>query len=493
MNTVKHKMKNIMKKMISVVITLAMLVQYLPVNWLQDVFAESGSKAISSSFLQTGTDLRPAGTNNYLMSMGNPMTIDVRLRPNWNQNEGAAVSPKLKIELPWFYYKDGIVVSTTKPQEVKDEDPSVEFIGGIEAKLSSAPVIWYATRPTNNPEYGWGSDYNADTGKGEFRRSSLEITSTKDIDASAVTFAVTFQFFTKDGAKIPENTSAPVALGASYTQFKDPNGKLSDGYSNNVGGPVKNGEDSSDVRLINIVNSNLEWETSVKPVSMPVLWDKYNYEIYEVDIKNISKDADSAIDYFSFMLTVPSSNINGNRNGVLEQDLMAWKYNKSTGGYDKNEDTGTDAREGEYGGKYQEGGALIWDVTNESDLSNFDIDKYASQHDSQYRYKYSQPGQLGVVVGSNDNNEGTLKKDQSRKFYVAIPYVNNFESNYQPEIKLTQTIYFGGRELAWSKDDKKNFNFEKQNTDFTHQKYLIDAANNHLTEKYHLEKIFRTI
>lgn len=41
MNTVKHKMKNIMKKMISVVITLAMLVQYLPVNWLQDVFAES--------------------------------------------------------------------------------------------------------------------------------------------------------------------------------------------------------------------------------------------------------------------------------------------------------------------------------------------------------------------------------------------------------------------------------------------------------------------
>ena len=172
MNTVKHKMKNIMKKMISVVITLAMLVQYLPVNWLQDVFAESGSKAISSSFLQTGTDLRPAGTNNYLMSMGNPMTIDVRLRPNWNQNEGAAVSPKLKIELPWFYYKDGIVVSTTKPQEVKDEDPSVEFIGGIEAKLSSAPVIWYATRPTNNPEYGWGSDYNADTGKGEFRRSS---------------------------------------------------------------------------------------------------------------------------------------------------------------------------------------------------------------------------------------------------------------------------------------------------------------------------------
>lgn len=483
MNTVKHKMKNIMKKMISVVITLAMLVQYLPVNWLQDVFAESGSKAISSSFLQTGTDLRPAGTNNYLMSMGNPMTIDVRLRPNWNQNEGAAVSPKLKIELPWFYYKDGIVVSTTKPQEVKDEDPSVEFIGGIEAKLSSAPVIWYATRPTNNPEYGWGSDYNADTGKGEFRRSSLEITSTKDIDASAVTFAVTFQFFTKDGAKIPENTSAPVALGASYTQFKDPNGKLSDGYSNNVGGPVKNGEDSSDVRLINIVNSNLEWETSVKPVSMPVLWDKYNYEIYEVDIKNISKDADSAIDYFSFMLTVPSSNINGNRNGVLEQDLMAWKYNKSTGGYDKNEDTGTDAREGEYGGKYQEGGALIWDVTNESDLSNFDIDKYASQHDSQYRYKYSQPGQLGVVVGSNDNNEGTLKKDQSRKFYVAIPYVNNFESNYQPEIKLTQTIYFGGRELAWSKDDKKNFNFEKQNTDFTHQKYLIDAANNHLTEK----------
>lgn len=43
MNTEKNKMRRIMKKMISMVITLAMLVQYLPVNWLQDVFA-AGTK-----------------------------------------------------------------------------------------------------------------------------------------------------------------------------------------------------------------------------------------------------------------------------------------------------------------------------------------------------------------------------------------------------------------------------------------------------------------
>ena len=49
MNTVKNKMRRIMKKMISMVITLAMLVQYLPVNWLQDVFA-AGTKPVSVSF-----------------------------------------------------------------------------------------------------------------------------------------------------------------------------------------------------------------------------------------------------------------------------------------------------------------------------------------------------------------------------------------------------------------------------------------------------------
>lgn len=489
MNTVKHKMKNIMKKMISVVITLAMLVQYLPVNWLQDVFADEGSKPISVSFLQsgpTGTTLRPAGNGNYLMSIGTPMTIDVRLRPNWNQNEGSAKTPKLKLDLPWFYYKDGIVVSTTNPQQVKTENPDVQFIGGIEAKLASAPTTWYSIKPSIDSEYGWGSDYSIDSEtekvKGDFRRTSLDITSTSNINQTT-TFSITFQFFTLNDAKIPENTSAPVAVGASYAQFVDSNGKESDGYSISPGGAIKAGEDATDVRTINIVNSNLEWETSVKPVSTPILWDKYNYGVYEVDIKNISEDEESAIDYFNFILNVPSSVFNGNQNGVLDQDLMAWRYNEKTKDFDKNEDIGTDAKEGEYGGKYQEGGALIWDVTNESDLSSFDIDEYASQHPSQYRYKYSQSGELGVVIGSNKNTEGTLKKDQYRKFYVAIPYVNNFQSGFQPSIKLTQTIYFGGRDLAWSKNDEKNFNFEKQKTDFTHQKYLIDNSNNHLTEK----------
>lgn len=57
MNTEKNKMRRIMKKMISMVITLAMLVQYLPVNWLQDVFA-AGTKPVSVSFFEFRSKLK---------------------------------------------------------------------------------------------------------------------------------------------------------------------------------------------------------------------------------------------------------------------------------------------------------------------------------------------------------------------------------------------------------------------------------------------------
>lgn len=122
---------------------------------------------------------------------------------------------------------------------------------------------------------------------------------------------------------------------------------------------------------------------------MPVLWEKYNYGVYKVSIENTSEDeGSSAIDYFNFVLRVP--NDQNDSRGVLEKDMMAWAVD-SNGNYTANSDTGN--REQNYGGKYKEGGALIWDVTGK-DMSNFDLDTYAKAHASEYTYIYSSPGEM---------------------------------------------------------------------------------------------------
>lgn len=257
MNTVKNKMRKIIKRAISVFVTLSMLVQYLPVNWLHDVFA-AGTRPVSVSFLSSGSNLKPAGDGNYLLSSGQEMTMSVNLKPNWNENEGYARNPKVKISLPWFYYNSsGIIVSTTNPEEVLKDHPDVNFIGGIEAK-AEGNGNWYTETPTADNGYVWGSDHNPSAGQeGSYRRSSLEITATDSLQFKATTtFSITFKFFTLDDSQpIPENASAPVAIGASYGSFVDNLGNVSDGYNITPGRTPQNGEDETDVRTINIINS----------------------------------------------------------------------------------------------------------------------------------------------------------------------------------------------------------------------------------------------
>ena len=83
-----------------------------------------------------------------------------------------------------------------------------------------------------------------------------------------------------------------------------------------------------------------------------MLWDKYNYAVYKVNIKNTSEDANSKIDYFHFMLQVPNSVNNAGR-GVLEQDMMAWKWDSSTGSLVPNTDISDHARDFSFGGNME--------------------------------------------------------------------------------------------------------------------------------------------
>ena len=108
---------------------------------------------------------------------------------------------------------------------------------------------------------------------------------------------------------------------------------------------------------------------------------------------------------------------------VLEQDMMAWKWDSSTGSLVPNTDISDHARDFSFGGKYGEGGALIWDVTGK-DLSDWSIDDEGSKMASEYNYIYSMPGEIGVKIDKEKGGE--LKKDEERSYYVAVPYVNNF-------------------------------------------------------------------
>lgn len=479
MDTVKKKMRRIIKRMISVVITLSMLVQYLPVNWLQDVFA-TGEKTFSVKFSEQGMNYKKGGDHNYLVSASSNEVISMNaiLQANWNQQDGYAKGTNLKVNLPWFYRDaNGNIVYTTDPRKTKQEHPEINYIGGIEAQID-AKSGWFIDTPTDS-EYGIGNETDTNGNSQTWYRTTLSLSSLDDTKFnSSVTNSVKFKFFTEEGCEIPENTSAAVSLSASYRQFYNNSDVLvSDG--------LQNAEITSD-SVINLVNSNLNWETSVETISKPVLWDEYNYVVYKVDIANKSEGtSDSVIDYFQFTLNVPT-NATGN-GGVLEEDMMAWKVD-SNNNYEQNSDTSEKGHENSFGGKYQEGGALIWDVTD-NEPKNFDIDAFVkSRKDehpedytkSDYSYIYPQAGQLSVKVGNDKNTEGNLKNNQHRTFYVAVPYVNNFgASTTDPhDVDLIQTVYYGGRSLAWSQTKQTKFTFETQKTNFEHEKYLLDDTKN---------------
>lgn len=94
-----------------------------------------------------------------------------------------------------------------------------------------------------------------------------------------------------------------------------------------------------------------------------VLWDKYNYLVYKVKVSNQSEDAGSMIDRYTLILSTQSELTSGGKGGVLEQDMMQWEYQQGSDPI-KNEDITDEARKKTFVGVPNQGGALIYDVTD---------------------------------------------------------------------------------------------------------------------------------
>ena len=73
---------------------------------------------------------------------------------------------------------------------------------------------------------------------------------------------------------------------------------------------------------------------------------------------------------------------------------------------------------------------------------------------------YSMPGEIGVKIDKEKGGE--LKKDEERSYYVAVPYVNNFGSDYSHTVRIETNYIFWWRDLAWSKDSDVTSSFIRQ-------------------------------
>ncbi len=490
-NLTQRRRKKVFQRLMSFMLVCAMLfADILPI--LSEVKAASGLTAappLAVTFQSAGE-----GTANYtddgqiMLSMENTATVGIELAPRWNQNQGKASGTVVSIRLPWIYYDKKNVISFGYDKSQIVSDGGV-IVGGIEASFqSTADSAWYSATSASNSEI---EDVKDSDGKDtSYKRNLLQIRHVSGSEFNETrTFNISLKFFTLEGVKlpegvtvaIPENASANLMLGASYEMFVDSDKVELGGFWMNPG-TSGSGDRENDKHTLTLINSNLKWDITSDVIEMPVLWDQYNYAVYEVTIKNTSEPEHTAsiVDHFQFILRVPNESYSSNGGGVLEKDMMAWIYDENTGQLVPNSDISSgEIRENSFGGKYQEGGVLVWDMTGK-DTTDFNVAEYAAQNPSEFNYIYASPGEIGVKVKEE------VTPGEKRVYYVAIPYVNNFGSDYSHEITTRETIYFGKRDFAWSKSASAAADFIIQSVSFVHDKYLEKSGSQVDEKEYYI-------
>ena len=229
------------------------------------------------------------------------------------------------------------------------------------------------------------------------------------------------------------------------------------------------------------------------------MWQKYNYMVYEVTVQNDSKELDSTID--NYLITLQAQYNADKMRSILDEDILCWeKENPDT----QNKNFSSDFyQHHEFIGKPNEGGVLVYDVTDTPDWkTQWDLEHFTNLPGETLSYGYSGTGTIILQKEATDKShvlyseEKAAELNQSdpnekhystRKYMVAIPYPNNFNSNtgFENTSGLTTTISFGGgSSIHWSKQDSNTTSFTSHTWDnFTHHKYVKDADGNEVTDK----------
>lgn len=435
-----------------------MLIQLnLPENLLhaEGDFSDAPEVAVKFSYNSGGikpTDREGNEIKNTILigrADANSANIDLQMDPQFDS--GSVSEPYFVLNLPYFYYDvNGVLITTFKKEEVpQDQCDDGESRMGLKAVVVDGKDF----DVVNDTEFKGESDnVNTNVIKG----SGVRVSS-----GTAANVSLKFYFY----GDVPENATCIATVGGGYKDYVDGDITTEYNYRVNPG--------SSDSNKYTFICSNLRWETTIEAISKNVLWDKYNYMVYKVEIENTSDDSDSYFDNFDISLELPIFDTEANY-GVRRKDMRKWLYNK-----DKDpilNDNIEEVGEKEFVGVPGDGGMLVYNVTgkSEEELKEWDLLDFHNVDEESIPYKISAQSGL-VYLRSNEK----IEKRQKRTYYMAVPVPRNFDPVTKPFVtNMYGTIFFGNGSYSWSKRKTSSAYFEAPKPAFAAEKYVLTEDDN---------------
>ncbi len=416
---------------------------------------------------------------------------------------GYVKGQELEISLPYLYLDDttGVLVQVDSLEKIPESKRATGEYIGIRAKSKGFAGFGDSTFVYDADGNRLGAD-NYAYGKIILKNSLDNLSGT-----ATPSFEIQFYSANPETMAIPENASATLGMKFSYSSFYSAN-------EQQLGGEWSTDElDDTTLsqRRVTFVNSNLIWNTSIESVptvklkkddtnkSSAVMWQQYNYMVYQITVSNDSTEKESTID--NYLLTLQTQYRPDRMKSVLDEDLLCWPEDAPD---TRNEDVSSDFyQKHDFIGKPNEGGVLIYDVTDIPDWqTEWDLEKFSNITQESLPYSYTGSGNIILRKEAKDKshmlysaekaaelnqNSTDVTYHNAHTYMVAVPYSNNFHSGtgYDNTTGLISTITFGGgSSIHWSKTASNTTDFTAPTRDnFQHHKYVMDADGNELTEK----------
>ncbi len=376
-----------------------------------------------------------SGENTTIISKSDVLQLRLEMTPQFNTGE--ITDPGFVIELPYFYYNDsGELVSTINYEEVPEAYRGDNAMG-IRASVSNIGEFAILSTP---------DDQNYYKGEMELRYFDGRLSA-----GGSVSVELAYSFY----GNVPENAIAIIRAGGRYRSYIDATGEYESNYV------IQPGE--SDGSVWTAVNSNLIWDVDIDQLSAPVLWEKYNYIAYRIEIQNNSMDEAAKFDNVLFSVTPQSADVLDS--GIEDQDMMKWIVDEE--GKLALNPTPNDFSEDLFGGVVKDGGVLIYDMTDipEEELVDLDVINFSNFEENGHplhNYNYTQNRDVTITTQNRD-----VTKGESLVYYVAVPMRPNLLAAYnnQLPVNFVTSIAFS-ENVSWAKEASSIFNFSQVIPDF---------------------------
>ncbi len=481
----ENRISDVARRFLCWLLAVACILSGLPYSSAPVKAAETKLPAYKMTFSGvTGADQVTPGQPAYMLKNSGTAVYNLNLKPGYTSGESQGML--ITLASPFLVYDEAGNLNTTYeiPEDYTAADRSIRTL--VRDMPSSN---WYGVGTENTVIYTQSGEImeppdGASSWKGvplnEYQPFTFSgIVDIQMVKAASIWHGTTdavVQLESKYFGDVPENASASVEAGMSYTTYRDAFGNVTSGYQKiEVGGNPDS--EQGNYNSIAFINSNLNWTASIEALTHPPMWDQYNYMTYKIVVQNISEKAESYLDGYDINFTVQSSTVNGGVHGVLQADMMAWRYDPVTGELTKNTEFDLEAREYPYSGKPGEGGVLCWDVTDipAEELAEWDLETFSNIKEPLIPYYYPTAGTINIpreheaLYSPHDTTPGHISQ---KVYYIAIPYPNNFESDLNNLSVLRPTIFFGGKGYSWSQQFNNNTPFDQRKITVEQRKYV---------------------